>query len=210
MKICENCNKEHNGSYGKGRFCSKTCAKSFSTKEKRLDINIKISQKLKGCKSPKRKEPKKCLNCGNDCHKKFCSVECYKLYYQTLRTAFENYKIKSQFKFNVYDYPNYFELILIEKYGWYSPTNNLNGVSRDHLYSVKDGFINNIDCKIISHPANCKLVLHKDNQKKYKNSSITIDELKERIKNMANGQDGHAGVCKTSESSSTLGFASKL
>ena len=166
MKICENCNKEHNGSYGKGRFCSKTCAKSFSTKEKRLDINIKISQKLKGCKSPKRKEPKKCLNCGNDCHKKFCSVECYKLYYQTLRTAFENYKIKSQFKFNVYDYPNYFELILIEKYGWYSPTNNLNGVSRDHLYYVKDGFINNIDCKIISHPANCKLVLHKDNQKK--------------------------------------------
>ena len=30
--ICENCGKEHNGLYGSGRFCSKECARSFSTK----------------------------------------------------------------------------------------------------------------------------------------------------------------------------------
>jgi len=29
---CENCGKEHNGSYGSGRFCSKECARAFSTK----------------------------------------------------------------------------------------------------------------------------------------------------------------------------------
>lgn len=29
---CENCGKEHDGSYGSGRFCSKQCARSFSTK----------------------------------------------------------------------------------------------------------------------------------------------------------------------------------
>ena len=29
---CENCNKEHDGSYGSGRFCSSRCARSFSTK----------------------------------------------------------------------------------------------------------------------------------------------------------------------------------
>lgn len=29
---CENCNNEHKGNYGSGRFCSKGCASSFSTK----------------------------------------------------------------------------------------------------------------------------------------------------------------------------------
>ena len=30
--ICENCGKEHLGNYGSGRFCSKKCARTFSTK----------------------------------------------------------------------------------------------------------------------------------------------------------------------------------
>lgn len=34
--ICENCGKEHNGTFGSGRFCSKECAKSFSTKQDNL------------------------------------------------------------------------------------------------------------------------------------------------------------------------------
>ena len=31
--VCENCGKEHDGSYGSGRFCCKECARSFSTKQ---------------------------------------------------------------------------------------------------------------------------------------------------------------------------------
>ena len=31
---CENCGKEHDGSYGSGRFCSKLCAHSFVGKSK--------------------------------------------------------------------------------------------------------------------------------------------------------------------------------
>lgn len=45
---CENCNEEHDGSYGSGRFCCQKCSRSFSTKEKRLEINKKVSKKLKG------------------------------------------------------------------------------------------------------------------------------------------------------------------
>ena len=30
--ICENCGKEHDGNYGSGRFCSKECARAFSSK----------------------------------------------------------------------------------------------------------------------------------------------------------------------------------
>ena len=48
---CENCNKEHDGTFGSGRFCSKKCACSFSTKEHRHLINEKISKKLKGKKT---------------------------------------------------------------------------------------------------------------------------------------------------------------
>ena len=40
MKICENCGVNHEGNYGSGRFCNDKCAKSFSTKQKRKEINI--------------------------------------------------------------------------------------------------------------------------------------------------------------------------
>lgn len=43
---CENCGKEHNGSYGSGRFCSVECARGFATKNKRKEINEKVSKKL--------------------------------------------------------------------------------------------------------------------------------------------------------------------
>lgn len=46
MKICENCNKKHNGKYGSGRFCSVKCSRSFSTKAKRSLINESVSKKL--------------------------------------------------------------------------------------------------------------------------------------------------------------------
>jgi hypothetical protein len=48
MKNCENCELDHDGSYGSGRFCSIKCARGFSTKEKRLEINEKVSKKLSG------------------------------------------------------------------------------------------------------------------------------------------------------------------
>jgi len=47
MKVCENCENEHSGTYGSGRFCSKKCAKAFSTKAKRKEINEKVSKKRK-------------------------------------------------------------------------------------------------------------------------------------------------------------------
>ena len=48
--FCEYCNKEHDGSYGSGRFCSEKCARGFTTKAKRKDINQRVSNKLKADK----------------------------------------------------------------------------------------------------------------------------------------------------------------
>jgi len=45
---CENCCISHDGTVGSGRFCSVKCAKSFSTKSKREEINKRVAEKLKG------------------------------------------------------------------------------------------------------------------------------------------------------------------
>lgn len=47
---CENCTTEHDGSYGSGRFCSGKCARGFSTKTKREQINAAVSKRLAGVK----------------------------------------------------------------------------------------------------------------------------------------------------------------
>lgn len=44
--ICENCGVTHDGSYASGRFCSCKCARSFSTKSSRKEINEKVSRTL--------------------------------------------------------------------------------------------------------------------------------------------------------------------
>jgi very-short-patch-repair endonuclease len=78
---CENCSDEHNGKYGSGRFCSPKCARGFSTKDKRSDINSRVSKKLtKSIELTKLKDKECCI-----CKKIFtpllrsnsvCSDEC--------------------------------------------------------------------------------------------------------------------------------------
>lgn len=132
-------------------------------------------------------QPKlQCVNCGKlHRNKKYCSSECRRSYKRKNMDEYPKYKQDCLFKFNLSDYPEYFDFSLIEKYGWYSPTNknnNLDGVSRDHMLSVREGFELGIDPKIISHPANCRLMIHRENISKNKNSILTIESLLERIK----------------------------
>jgi hypothetical protein len=76
MKKCENCNKEHDGNYGSGRFCGKKCARSFSTKKidknktkygkckicnKLIEINIRASSD--NCKCDNCKQSIQCKQC---------------------------------------------------------------------------------------------------------------------------------------------------
>lgn len=97
--LCKNCGKEYHGSWAKtvqSDFCSQFCAKSFSSKEKRKEINAKVSQKLKGKRNHrygKRLEGNKyiskpiiltpCPICGKMLTekqvrkgRKTCSIEC--------------------------------------------------------------------------------------------------------------------------------------
>ena len=100
------------------------------------------------------------------------------------------YRARCEFKFNVFDYPDKFNLDLVTEFGWYSPggkkghkTKNTNGVARDHLYTVADGFKNGVEPEMLAHPANCQLILQEDNVRKRDTSTITLEELKQRIAN---------------------------
>lgn len=83
IKICENCNSEHNGNYGSGRFCSTICARGFSTKNKRKEINEKISKSLIGSGHSDVKII--CTECKTEFeviwkkrNQKYCSFNCAK------------------------------------------------------------------------------------------------------------------------------------
>lgn len=154
------------------------------TAKKRIEaIEIKKKQFLQNpvfCKHCKKE-----LNYNQRVRKLiFCSFGCRVKNGKIKMTEFQRYKRDCIFKFNLSDFNKEFNFKLIEEYGWYKPTNkgnNLNGVSRDHMYSIREGFDNNIEAGLIAHPANCKLVLQKENSSKHKKSSISIDELKTRI-----------------------------
>jgi hypothetical protein len=135
--------------------------------------------------------PNICKNCDeiikyeNKKNKQYCSRNCRHEHERRVLTEKQKYKLDCKFKFNLNDYKSEFDFMLIEKYGWYKAKNrgdNLKGVSRDHMFSITEGFENNVDSKIIAHPANCKLMRHEENSKKNTKSSITLEDLKNRIR----------------------------
>ena len=102
------------------------------------------------------------------------------------RPELVNYRADCSFKFNVFDFPDEFDIGLVEQHGWYKAKNrgnNLTGVSRDHIVSVRYGFDNGISPELISHPANCQLLQHGMNVSKGKNCDLTIEELFVKISN---------------------------
>lgn len=113
---------------------------------------------------------------------KNCQVENRRLKSKSSELSY--YRKDCSFKFSLNDFPKEFDFELIKKHGWYSPSNkknNLNGVSRDHIFSVRDGFERKVSPSIMSHPANCRLMIHSENIQKNKKSDITLEELLDRI-----------------------------
>lgn len=188
---CKNCNILFIGYIREEReFCSKSCSNSFSNKNRKLskETKKKISTTLSNKNTIRKfirnnkKNVRKCRFCDlpkiDKKHKTICE-DCRMEYYKFYRPSCE-------FTFNINEVKDRFDIKLVEVYGWYSPSNkgnNLNGVSKDHMYSVREGFVNKVDPEIIKHPANCRLLTHTNNNRKNFNSSISYNELIDRIKN---------------------------
>lgn len=84
---------------------------------------------------------------------------------------------------------NILEKNLLNEHGVFNKVTNKKGCVRDHLLSRKYGFENNIDVKIISHPANCEIVLHAENVRRRasrNDNQITLDELLIKIEEYDN------------------------
>ncbi|MFA5174752.1 MAG: hypothetical protein WC438_06220 [Candidatus Pacearchaeota archaeon] len=194
-KICPRCGKifvvirtiQKNGilyiTKRERKYCSLKCANTHILSN---ETKQKISKKL-----DKRID----IVCPC-CHKiykgnrkrKFCSQICFQKNRHQMLEKYLKYKSECNFRFSLNKYKDKFDLSLIKKYGWYKAKNrgdNQNGISRDHIISVKYGYENNISPKIISHPANCQLLRHKENMLKGKKSKISLKELKIKIKNWA-------------------------
>ena len=204
--ICLNC-----GNTTLSKFCSRSCSASYnnrlrSPRSEESKEKTSIALKSKPIKNQfgeflpkeKRKTYQEISGEYTRVYLCICKFTGTKFYAKSplrinpkfldIKDAFRN---NCAFKFSIKTYPEWFAegIKLIKELGWYStPGSNKNGiknilgVSRDHIYSISDGFKNNIDPRIISHPANCRLISHKENQRKHSNSSITLEELKERIK----------------------------
>ncbi len=138
---CENCNKEHDSSYGSGRFCNEKCARSFSTKKdidrktkivncivcgKEIQVSKRASSKL--CKCDNCRKHKKysrenkeefCLNCNKklkDGQYKFCSQKCPSEYkYKQYIKKWKNNEVDGT-KSNGNAISNYIRKYLFKKY----------------------------------------------------------------------------------------------
>lgn len=201
-KLCKQCNLPIDYILkNRNNFCSSNCAAHFNNSKKDWD-NIKTGPNATKIKSPnlsreEKAKRRKLLPDAVGPHTKIflntCKITGITWYGPTIKTIHPSailtkqlYRYQCRFKFGLTSYPDLFKdsSSIIKEYGWYSAANkgnNLSGCSRDHMFSVSDGFINKIDPSIISHPANCKVIPHRENQCKNKKSTITLEELYNRI-----------------------------
>jgi len=200
---CQNCNNEfvvnERAKLHPQRevyFCSRSCANDRGPRTTEAKKNI--SDKLKGRRLingvmtiiPPIAD-KTCPGCSiiftpklqkqRYCNRK-CSID--NRHNHLDKHSFARYRQLCAFRFGISDFPQEFDFSLIASYGWYQAANrgnNLGGISRDHIVSVKYGHEHGIDPRVIAHPANCRLMIHSENVSKGPKSAMTIDELLVKI-----------------------------
>lgn len=196
---CKECGENIPYEIKNNEFCSKSCVATYtninrirkkwtneqkeanrikflSTKTKKslteqIQI-VKLATKESNCPFSKVTYCK-CSHCNtqftNKSFKKYCD-NCEHLYSH-------NGRAKYWFCFNVFHYPDLFDLSLITDIGFRDNKHNPNGITRDHKISVNEAIRNNYDPYYIKHPLNCELMRFDENNKKKTKCSITYEEL---------------------------------
>lgn len=100
-----------------------------------------------------------------------------------LKSDWEIYKKESNWINQMFDFiDDSNQLRLLSELKVFHYIHNKDGVVRDHLYSRHEGFKNKVFPEILRHPANCKIISHKENVKKGIKSALTLEELFCKIK----------------------------
>lgn len=173
----------------KSKFCSKSCSAivanaNRSTSARQQQATTLLANKMANGWSPKQATPKTnpiqsrtCKQCG--------LVENTTGRFQSVYCKFCNpslvYRRASRFTFSLQQYPAEFDFTLLDIHGMFHPVTNPKGVSRDHMLSVNEGKKLRVAPEILAHPANCEIMLQGDNTRKQGQSSITVEELMQRI-----------------------------
>lgn len=176
----------------KRKFCSHKCSATYNNIIRPKEVRIRQAEtvrktmlnlsKNKQSIKKKIKIQKSCKVCNINLLNTKCTIcdNCKEQYYKYYRT-------ECRFTFSIKNYEFMFsdkEKNILSVHGMYSASNrggNIFGVSRDHMFSVKDGHLIGLKPFVLSHPANCKLLLQSDNSKKNSRSSITLKELYKKI-----------------------------
>lgn len=113
---------------------------------------------------------------------KYCNQKVPKFpkFRKKKRITYKNYSYLCKFKFKIEDFPKEFDKSLISEFGWFD-NENTNGMTRDHMLSISYGWKKDIPPNIMNHPANCELMPYYKNLEKGRISSITYDELLNKI-----------------------------
>jgi len=202
---CKNC---PNAIIPSKKFCSSSCSASYTnklrtntTKGKKAMIPCSVCNNEVESSVHTNKQSFKCESCKaisehvGEHSKLFCNScqHCFTKFTSRVRRKYcqehrslytESAKSGYRFTFNVFNYPDLFDLKLVKLHGFYQPNQfnnkevNKQGVSRDHKLSVNDAIKHGYDPYYISHPLNCEIMLHSKNNKKKTESSITYEELK--------------------------------
>jgi hypothetical protein len=160
-KKCLHCDNIIPYDFRDNNHCNHSCFASESNIKRKVTWGDKISKSIHEylIKNGIKEEGKvgvydiNCKGCGiifqkNRNDLSYCSIECRKNFRRRNMDEYQKYRLDSNFNFNLSDYPDEFDFSLIEKYGWYSPTNkknNLNGVSRDHMFLLLKFFLHSIE-----------------------------------------------------------------
>lgn len=198
LKPCKKCKSLFRPTTQKKFFCSKSCSTSFNNVTRGARSNetkLKISNSLKKISITKKKKDRITIIgpysklftcCCRHCKIKFVSrtKRQYCCEHKSLYAA--SSKAGYKFTFNIFDYPELFDLTLLKQRGWFSLGGragrwNISGLSRDHRVSVTEAIANNYDPYYITHPLNCELMPHTENNKKKTKSSISYSELKRLV-----------------------------
>jgi hypothetical protein len=168
-------------------FCSHSCSATASNRE-RLNAGYslpeesraEIRSKLSIFVGPYTKVYfKPCKFCS----KTFTTADRSQVCKKCQHLKWNNNKDQYSFRFNIFDYPDLFDLNQLKSVGWVAfggkrgGNKNTQGLSRDHRVSVNEAKKFNYDPYYISHPMNCELMPHTTNNKKKTKSSITYNEL---------------------------------
>lgn len=181
-KLCKACSVPLSYEQRHSTFCSQSCGATHNNNERDYAIYEQVKKTWADRREPELPFSRLILNTCRHCKTKFVNKDRIGYCKEHLHLHKSLYRKRYYFKFNVFHYPDLFDLDELTRIGFYSAGGNrkrvnMTGLSRDHRVSVSEAMLNDYDEYYIRHPVNCELMPQTANSSKHNKSSITYEQL---------------------------------